>query len=173
MESETRERLKREYLENRIRSAHPIELVNMLYQVAIDNLNAAVRHLKSHDRLARARAITRAEEAVHELLVALDHSVNAPFTHRLASLYSYCLGRMVEGHAKQSEQAFRDALSVLSTLAVAWKEVKERTCGGSQTGEGSGEESVEKAVALSSVRDPYAGYGQGSETVASSRGWSC
>lgn len=173
MESETRERLQREYLENRIRSAHPVELVNMLYQVAIDNLKAAIRHLKSHDRLARARAITRAEEAVHELLVALDHSVNAPFTHSLASLYSYCLGRMVEGHAKQSEQAFQEALSVLSTLAVAWKEVKERTCGVLQTGEESGEENVEEAAPLPGVSGPYAGYGLGSEKSLSSQGWSC
>jgi len=169
MESETRERLQREYLENRIRSAHPVELVNMLYEVAIDNLKAAIRHLKSHDRLARAQAITRAEGAVHELLVALDHSVNAPFTHSLASLYSYCLGRMVEGHAKQSEQAFQDALSVLSTLAVAWKEVKERTCGVSQTGE----EDAEEAAPLPGVSGPYAGYGLGSEKSLSSQGWSC
>jgi flagellar biosynthetic protein FliS len=168
MESATRERLQREYLENRIRSAHPIELVNMLYQVAIDNLKAAIGHLKTQDRLARARAITRAEEAVDELLVALDHSVNAPFTHRLAGLYSYCLGRMIEGHAKESEQAFEEALSVLSTLAVAWKEVKERTCGVPQTGVTDAEE----AGPLPSVPGRYAGYRQGSETSAPSQGWS-
>jgi flagellar secretion chaperone FliS len=176
MDKETSQRLQREYLENRIRSAHPMELVTMLYDVAIDNVKAAIGCLKTHDRLSRSRAVTKAEEAVEELLTALDHSVNAPFTHTLAGLYSYCLKRIVAGHAQQSEQPFREALSVLSTLAVAWREVKEQVCATPQAEpEHAAPEGGDlRREELVPVKDPYAGYLQAS--VASenpSRNWSC
>lgn len=168
MDTETSRRLQREYLENRIRSAHPVELVNMLYDVAIDNLQAAIGHLRTHDRLARSRAITKAEEAVEELLLALDHPVDAPFTHTLAGLYRYCLKRMIAGHSQQSEAAFREALSVLSTLAVAWREVKQQKCGEPQAAPPE-EEPV--PVAPRPANDRYAGYRE-SPPAAQSRDWS-
>lgn len=171
MDTETRQRLQREYIENRIRSAHPMELVNMLYDVAIDNLKAAIGYLKTHDRLARSRAVTKAEEAVEELLLALDHSVNAPFTHTLAGLYRYCLKRMIAGHAQESEAAFEEALSVLSTLVVAWREVKEQMCGTAQT---APEEQEPRQNSPVPVKDPYARYRQSSVAAeAQSRDWSC
>jgi flagellar secretion chaperone FliS len=118
------EQAHREYLESRVLSARPIEIVHMLYEVAIDNLNAAISFLESGDAFARARAVTKAQQAVQELMVSLDRSVEAPFTRTLADLYSYVLDCIVKGHGKKSEQAFRDALSVLQTLAGAWAQVK-------------------------------------------------
>src|SRR6478735_7123474 len=79
----------REYLESRILSAQPAELVEMLYQVAIQSLKKAIGHLKSGDAMARSREVTRAQEAVNEMMAALDHSVGASFTQTLAALYSY------------------------------------------------------------------------------------
>jgi flagellar protein FliS len=119
----------RDYAESRILSAHPVEVVHMLYQVAIDNVNAAITHLRNRDHFARSLAVTKAQSAIHELLLALDHSVNAPFTRTLSDLYHYSLQQITQGHGKQSEQAFREALSILTTLATAWAEVKKRLCG--------------------------------------------
>jgi len=168
MDQETQRRLQREYFESRVRSAHPIEIVTMLYQAAIDNLNAAIGHLKTGDRRARARAVSKAQEAVHELLVALDHSVGASFTHTLASLYRYCLDRMVTGHSQQSAKSFEEALSVLSTLAIAWREIKQRMC------DGPAEEAVAAPAGESrrTINQPYSQYRPESEMVGS-RGWSC
>lgn len=171
MDQETSKRLQREYLENRIRSAHPVELVNMLYDVAIDNLKAAIVCVRTHDRLGRSRAVTKSEEAVQELLTSLDHSVNAPFTHTLAGLYRYCLKRMIAGHAQQAEAPFQEALSVLNTLAVAWREVKEQTCGAQQAAAPVEEEPRQEPAAV--VNDPYAKYRQNSSTETPSRDWSC
>lgn len=169
MDAETKRRLQREYLENRVRSAHPVEIVTMLYQVAIDSLAAAIEHLKTGDNLARSREITRAEEAVHELLAALDHSVNVKFTHTLASLYRYCLERMVVGHAQRSADALREASSVLSTLAVAWREVKERVCESPQAEDAPDEPAGEPRQIINHRNSRY-GLDQ---ELAGSRGWSC
>ena len=55
MDSETTQRLQREYMENRIRAAHPLELVTMLYQVAMDSLNEAIN---VQDLMPVAKALT-------------------------------------------------------------------------------------------------------------------
>jgi flagellar biosynthetic protein FliS len=170
MDSNTLQRLQREYLESRILSAHPIEIVSMLYQVAIDHLKAAIENLKTGGHFARSRAVTRAEQAVHELLIALDHSVDAPFTRTSADLYQYVLERIVTGHAKKSEQAFREALAVLTPLAAAWTDLKTR-----MAEEPSAKGAVPDAAPEEprpTAEDPYAAYRQ-KPGVAASRDWSC
>jgi len=124
MDYESARQAHRDYLESRVLGAHPIEVVEMLYQVAIDNVNLAITHLKAGDALARARAVTKAEQAVDELVLAVNPSVQASFTSTLVDLYHYVLQRIIRGHAQQSEQAFRDALNVLTILAEAWSELK-------------------------------------------------
>ena len=113
----------RDYLESRVLSAKPAELVEMLYQVAIQSLRKAVGHLKSGDALARAGEITRAQEAVNELMHALDHSVGASFTQTLASLYAYVQQQILKGHAGPSEDALQRAIGILNTLEEGWSGV--------------------------------------------------
>src|SRR5580765_2237085 len=117
------------YVENQVFSAHPAERVYLLYQVAIDSVNVALARLKDGDIFARGRAVNKAHEAVDELILALDHSVGANFTRTLAELYDYVQRQLVKGHSQKSEEAFHQALSVLTTLTDAWKQVVERTCG--------------------------------------------
>ena len=113
----------REYLESRVLSAQPAELVEMLYQIAIQSLKRAIGHLKSGDALARAGEVTRAQEAVNELMAALDHSVGASFTQTLASLYAYVQQQILKGHAGPSEDALQRAIGILSTLQEGWQGV--------------------------------------------------
>ena len=113
----------RDYLESRILSAQPAELVEMLYQVAIQSLKKAIGHLKSGDAMARAGEISRAQEAVNELMAALDHSVGASFTQTLASLYAYVQQQILKGHAGPSEDALQRAIGILNTLQEGWSGV--------------------------------------------------
>lgn len=159
------EQARRDYLESRILAAHPTEIIEMLYQVAVDSLREAIEQLKSGDRFARSRAVTRAQEAVHELAVSLDPSVKAPFTHRLAGLYQYVLREITMGHARQSEREFQDALSVLTTLAAGWSEVRRQIC------DQKTEEAAPKADdEFAGVHSPY---DEGVYSAVSSRDWSC
>ena len=114
----------REYLESRILTAQPAELIEMLYQVAIKNLKLAVTHLKADDAMTRSAEVTRAQEAVNELMAALDHSVGAPFTQTLAALYAYVQQEILKGHTGRSEEAFRRAMGILATLEEGWKGVR-------------------------------------------------
>jgi flagellar protein FliS len=113
----------RDYLESRVLSAQPAELVEMLYQIAIQSLKKAIGYLKSGDALARAGEISRAQEAVNELMTALDHSVGASFTQTLASLYAYVQTQILKGHAGPSEEALQRAIGILNTLQEGWSGV--------------------------------------------------
>ena len=107
----------------------PLNACRCYIDVAIASVNTAIARFRDGDIFARGRAVTKAHEAVDELILALDHSVGASFTHTLAELYGYVQRQLVAGHSQKSEEAFKNALSVLTTLADAWKEVVIRTCG--------------------------------------------
>jgi flagellar protein FliS len=113
----------REYLESRILSAKPAELIEMLYQVAIQSLKKAMGHLKSGDAMERAREVSRAQESVNELMAALDHSAGASFTQTLAALYAYVQQQILKGHAGPSEEALQRAIGILTTLQEGWSGV--------------------------------------------------
>ena len=166
------------YVENQVFSAHPAERVYLLYQVAIDSVNTAIARLKDGDIFARGRAVNKAHEAVDELIMALDHSVGANFTHTLAELYDYVQRQLVKGHSQKSEDAFRQALAVLTTLTDAWRQVVENTCGsGLCSSELQPEnppaafEEVPVAAAVE-VSEPYSAYGGAPLAASISRDWS-
>src|SRR5579862_7802271 len=104
MDDQFAQQAHREYLESRVFAAHPVERVQMLYQVAIESVNTALARLKDGDIFARGRAITKAHEAVDELNLALDHSVGAGFTRTISELYGYIQRQLVMGHSQKSEQ---------------------------------------------------------------------
>jgi flagellar protein FliS len=61
------------YLESRVLSADPIELVNMLYQGCMQAVREARLHLAEGRIAERSREITKACQIVIELAVSLDH----------------------------------------------------------------------------------------------------
>jgi flagellar biosynthetic protein FliS len=165
----------RTYAENRVFSAHPAERVYMLYQIAIESVNVAIARLKDGDIFARGSAVNKAHEAVDELILALDHSVGANFTHTLAELYDYIQRQLVKGHSQKSEDAFRQALAVLTTLTDAWRQVVENTYGSGLVNNelrlDNPPETLEKASAAE-VSEPHSAYGGAPQAPSISRDWS-
>lgn len=151
----------------------------MLYELAIESVNVAIARLKDGDIFARGRAVNKAHEAVDELILALDHSVGANFTHTLAELYDYVQRQLVKGHSQKSEDAFRQALAVLTTLTDAWRQVVENTCGSglssnqlqSESPDGALEEAP-VAAAAGEVSEPHSAYGGAPAASSISRDWS-
>jgi len=167
------QKAQREYLESRILSAQPAELIEMLYQIAIQSLKKSIGHLKSGDAMARSREVTRAQEAVNEMMAALDHSVGASFTQTLAALYSYVQQQTLKGHAGPSEEAFQRAIGILTTLQEGWNGVRAELAKANQTASPYAAAALEPEVAeetRENVSDRSLEYCQ--TAPASSRGWS-
>lgn len=112
------------YLEQRVLSADPLELVRLLYQAAIAAVGDARRALSAGEIAARSRSISKACGIVLELNAALDHAQGGEISMRLAALYDYMLRRLLEANMQQSDLPLADVLGLLSTLSEAWRQTR-------------------------------------------------
>ena len=88
------------YLEERVLSADPVELIELLHQAAITAVGDARRHLAEGRILARAKSISKACEILLELA----------YMHR----------RLVEANSRQSDQPLAEVARLLATLMEGW-----------------------------------------------------
>ena len=112
------------YLESRILSAEPLELVRMLYQTAAGAVRDARRHLEAGEVLARSRAISKASQALLELTGALDFGRGGEIAQRLAQLYEYMLHRLAEANFQQTDAPLAEVLALLATLSEGWDAIQ-------------------------------------------------
>ena len=115
------------YLENRILSAEPLELVGLMYQAATTAVREARQHLADGDIAARSRSISKACEILIELGSSLDHARGGEISQRLAALYDYLVGRLIEANLQQADAPLAEVLGLLATLAEAWDGVRAQT----------------------------------------------
>ncbi len=108
------------YLENRILSADPIELVRLLYQAAMSTVREARQHLANGAIMDRSRSITKAGGILRELATSLDYDRGGEISVRLARLYDYMQHKLLEANLRQSDPPLAEVLGLLSTLAEAW-----------------------------------------------------
>jgi flagellar protein FliS len=112
------------YLESRILSADPIELVNLLYQACTGAVREARHHLEAGEIAARSRSITKASEILLELVASLDHERGGAISQRLGQLYDYMVRRLTEANFQQSDAPLAEVLGLLCTLSEAWEGLK-------------------------------------------------
>ena len=109
------------YLESRVLSADPIELVRMLYQAAILDVRDARRHLEAGDIAARSRSISKACEILIELSASLDSARGGEIAARLSRLYAYIQTRLVQANCDQADAPLAESLGLLCTLSEGWE----------------------------------------------------
>jgi flagellar protein FliS len=112
------------YVEDRILSADPLELVHIVYQHALDMVRESRRHLASGDIAARSRSISRAINAISELDGALNHTNGGQIGQNLAELYQYMRTRLSVANVAQQDAPLAEVESLLATLAEAWNAIR-------------------------------------------------
>jgi flagellar protein FliS len=112
------------YLENRILSADPVELVRLLYHAAIDAVRESRRHLAAGDIRERSNAISRSCGILIELAGSLDQTRGGELSQRLAQLYDYMHWRLIHANCEQSDAPLAEVLGLLVTLSEAWDGLK-------------------------------------------------
>jgi flagellar protein FliS len=112
------------YLEERILSADPVELIHMLYEAAISAVGDARRHLAERQILARARSISKAGNILMELNTSLDLEHGGEFSVRLSQLYGYMYRQLVRANLQQSDEALAEVERLFGTLLDGWAGVK-------------------------------------------------
>ena len=108
------------YLESRVLSADPLELVRLLYQAALGAVGDARRFLGEGRIAERSRAISKATAIVMELGASLDRERGGEISSRLGALYEYIVHRLFDANLKQSDEALAEVSSLLATLSEGW-----------------------------------------------------
>jgi flagellar secretion chaperone FliS len=109
------------YLDEKTRSASPLELVAMVYSKAISEIREARVQLAARNIALRSKAISKACDAIGELDSSLDMEAGGELSLRLRGLYRYCLVRLLDANRHQSDEPLAEVLGLLATLSEAWQ----------------------------------------------------
>lgn len=114
------------YLESKLLSASPLELVALAYEGAIEAVREArvcVVEKRIHDR---ARAITKVQLIIIQLQQSLDFKLGGDLSLQLDRLYKYMQRRLMEANFKQQEAPLADVETLLETLLDGWKQIAQQ-----------------------------------------------
>ena len=114
------------YLESRIESADPIQLVRLLFQGACVSVREARNCLVAGRITERSRAISKAHAILAELTASLDHGKGGDLSARLARLYDYMMRRLLEANFRQADEPLVEVLGLLTTLSEAWDGIQQQ-----------------------------------------------
>jgi flagellar protein FliS len=111
------------YVQQKILSASPLEIVAMLYGKAIDEIREARQQLAADNIELRGKAIAKACDAICELDSSLNMETGGDLAKRLRGLYRYFLVRLLDANLQRSDEPLAEVLGLLSTLADGWQTI--------------------------------------------------
>jgi flagellar secretion chaperone FliS len=101
----------------------PGRLVVMLYDGALRFLHMGLDALERGDREAQGVNLGKAQNIVCELLNTLDLRMG-DLAGNLASLYRYCLQRLLIANAENRGEYVQEVIRLLSPLREAWEQAE-------------------------------------------------
>jgi flagellar protein FliS len=158
------------YLESKILSADPMELVQMLYQAALDRTCEARDRLARGDITGRSASVSKAMAIISELTASLNHEAGGEISRNLAELYDYMLKRLLDANFKQIDGPLAETEQLLRTLLEGWRGARQQVV--SQPANVSDRAAQDDADSIAGNASPWAiGFGQ-EPTASATRGWS-
>jgi flagellar secretion chaperone FliS len=112
------------YAESRVLSADPLELVQILYEAAIESVNSARKYLREGNIPARSNEISQACAVLVELSLAVRPEPDAALAQNLIELYDYMQRRVLEAHMKQADAPLAEVSKLLATLLEGWSKIR-------------------------------------------------
>jgi len=111
----------RRYRELAVATASRGQLLLMAHEEMLRCVAQAAAAIAARDPAARGGAIARAQAILTELLVTLDHTVDAALAGGLQRLYHYAIAELARADAEASTVRLRDVRRVLQTLLEGWR----------------------------------------------------
>lgn len=118
------------YQAQAVETATPAQLVVMLYDGALAAIARAERALQPAGSVETAhRELTKAQDIVTELLLALDYERGGDIAPGLAAIYQYCLDRLTAANVGKNPGPLADVSRSLADLREAWAHVADASVG--------------------------------------------
>jgi flagellar protein FliS len=111
------------YLEQEIRTADPVSLIVIVFEVALAQVARARAALAASDFAAKGMAVDRLTRCLGVLQGSLDMERGGEAASNFDRVYGYLLARVVQAHARNDDDAFAEIGKHLGELASAWREV--------------------------------------------------
>jgi flagellar protein FliS len=112
------------YLESRVLSADPIELICMLYERALILVSSARVSLAAGDVPARCHAISQTLAILSELESSLNHEAGGQISKELRRLYQHMRTRLLTANLKRQDAPLAEVHALLTTLGEAWEGIR-------------------------------------------------
>jgi flagellar protein FliS len=119
----------REYRELAVKSATPVGLVILLYDIAIEALAAASRAIDAKDIEGRTHELNHVMAVIRELQMSLNFEAGGEVAKRLTDLYDVARGKVLEANIKSSKEIVERLSEVLASVREAWKVAERETAG--------------------------------------------
>jgi len=108
------------YQSANVLTANPLKLVIMCYDGAIKSLKIARDAYLKNDYEAKAKALQKTLDIIHELDSSLDMERGADIAKNLRSLYLFMAQALIDADLKRDLKTFDRIVGMLEELAAAW-----------------------------------------------------
>lgn len=108
-----------------VEEATPHQLIQMLYQGALDNLQQSIGHMERKDYEAKGNTVGRAISIIGGLQGFLDHEKGGEIARNLDSLYDYMVVRLYEATRENSPEKVREVIGLLRQVKAGWDGIAE------------------------------------------------
>lgn len=103
-----------------VEDANPHQLIQMLFQGAIDSLQQAVGCIERREFEQKGKLVGRAISIVGGLQGFLDHEKGGEISRNLDSLYDYMAVRLYEATSENDAEKVREVISLLKEIKSGW-----------------------------------------------------
>lgn len=153
-------------LEAQILSSDPVLLVDILYSLAIDSVDAARSAHQRGEILSRGRHTTKTFDVLVELQHSLNFEKGGEIARNYARLYDYCQRRVLEGHTAAAEACFAEVASLLRDMKEAWQAVIKHNAAHKLVADGDASPAESASDALAGDDEHYEAAGVGEARFA-------
>ncbi|MFQ5329602.1 MAG: flagellar export chaperone FliS [Thermodesulfobacteriota bacterium] len=110
------------YQNSAVVTSNRVGIIVMLYEGAINFLEAAVNSIERDDIPGKGLYIDKASAIISELLCALDQKEGGEVAVNLEKLYNYMLGELTEANTTNNHMPVRTVISLMKELKMGWDE---------------------------------------------------
>ena len=108
-----------------VEQANPHQLIQMLYQGALDSLQQSLGHIERKEYEAKGKTIGRAITIIGGLQGFLDHEKGGDLSRNLDSLYDYMSVRLFEATRENDQAKVREVIGLLREIKAGWDGIAE------------------------------------------------
>jgi flagellar protein FliS len=109
------------YLAQRVLTASPAELTQMLFDACVGAVKLAIRLQESGAHAAATPKLVKAQDILLELRSTLNHEAGGELASHLDALYTFAWSQLMQCSLKRDPAAGRAALEVVEPLQQAWR----------------------------------------------------